>query len=199
LQALPANETVEQCVSHKISSTNILINLMFINIIKMHIITYIILGIIVIIFFSPLNFHDTGHGIIDYPLHSLYHANIEHLIANNISLYSLSFIEDIIGGKQFLFAIIFIWIVSSILLYIEFTVLPSRKVYTVGFSGVIFGLIVIYFTLLNQSPTITLAGLIISILPQLATPGISFDGHLCGIIAGILYVILFPVKKNGQT
>lgn len=162
----------------------------------MNIITYIILGILFTIFFIMKGFYDTGYDVIDYPLHALYHANLDHLIANSISFYSLSFIENIMGWKQYLFAIIFIWIVSSLLLYTEQKILPSRKVYTVGFSGVIFGLIVIYYSLLNQSPTVTFTGLTVSILPQLFVSNISFDGHLCGIIAGILYIALFPIDKN---
>jgi rhomboid domain-containing protein 1 len=162
----------------------------------MRIVTYIILGIIVLIFFSSFNFHDTGNDIIDYPLHSLYHANISHLVANGISFIALSFMEEVIGWGQFLMAILFIWIVSSIILYIIHMIFPSRKIYTVGFSGVIFGLVVVYYSLLNQSPGVTLAGLVISILPQLAIPGISFEGHLAGIIAGIIYVLLFPVKRK---
>lgn len=160
----------------------------------MNIVTYIILGIIVIIYFSRLNFYDTHYALINYPLRSLYHANMEHLIANGISLYSLSFLEEQLGHGQFLFAIIFIWIFSSILLYFIHMIFPSTKVYTVGFSGVIFGLIVIYYSMLNMSPGITFTGLVISILPQLVAPGISFYGHLSGIIAGIVYVML-PFKK----
>ncbi|XWV26009.1 putative rhomboid protein [Tupanvirus soda lake] len=162
----------------------------------MRVITYIILGIIVLIFFSSFNFYDTGYDIVDYPLRSLYHANVSHLVANGISLFALSFMEEIIGWNQFLLAILFIWIVSSILLYIIHIIFPSRKIYTVGFSAVIFGLVVIYYSLLNQSTTVTLAGLVISILPQLVVPGISFEGHLAGIISGIIYVLLFPVKRK---
>ncbi|XWV24766.1 mg642 protein [Tupanvirus deep ocean] len=165
----------------------------------MRIITYIILGIIVLIFFSSFNFYDTGYDIVDYPLRSFYHANTSHLIANGISLFALSFMEEIIGWDQFLLAILFIWIVSSILLYIIHIIFPSRKIYTVGFSAVIFGLIVIYYSLLNQSAAVTLAGLVISILPQLAIRGISFEGHLAGIIAGVIYVVLFPVKRKDSS
>lgn len=160
----------------------------------MRIVSYIILGILAIIFLSPLNFKNFNNGIIDYPIRSLYHADWSHLIANGISLYALSFIEDIMGSTQFLMAIIFIWILSSYILWGIQTIFPSRKVYTVGFSGVIFGLIVIYYSLLNSSPGFTLLGLGISILPQLFVKGISFEGHLSGIIAGIIYVLLFPVN-----
>lgn len=161
----------------------------------MRFLSYIIIGILVLIFFSPVNFYDTGKEPVDYILRSLYHANTTHLIANTFSLYSLSFIEDIIGKTQFLFSILFIWIVSSILLYFVHLVIPSRKVYTVGFSAVIFGLVVIYYSLLNRGASVTLGGLVISILPQLFIRGISFEGHLCGIVAGILYVLLFPLKR----
>lgn len=161
----------------------------------MRLLSYIIIGILVLIFFSPLNFYDIGNEPIDYILRSLYHADTTHLVANTLSLYSLSFMEDIIGKTQFLFSILFIWIVSSILLYIVHLLIPSRKVYTVGFSAVIFGLIVIYYSLLNRNASVTFAGLAISILPQLFIKGISFEGHLSGIVAGILYVFLFPLKR----
>lgn len=160
----------------------------------MKLVTYIILGIIVIIYMSPLNFYNTENELVNYAIRPFYHANLTHLLANSISLYNLSFMEDVIGQSRFFFAMIFIWIVSTIILYLIHMMVPSRKIYTVGFSGVIFGLIVIYYSLLNQNPGVTLAGLTISILPQLAIPGISFEGHLSGIIAGVLYVILFPLK-----
>ncbi|AEQ32833.1 Integral membrane [Acanthamoeba polyphaga mimivirus] len=161
----------------------------------MRYVTYILLLIMVVIYFSPANFYDTSNELVNYSLRTYYHANIEHLIANSISLYYLSFLEDLLGHTQFAIAIIFIWLVSSMILYIIHAIMPSRKVYTVGFSGVIFGLIVIYYFSLNQNPGITMTGLIISILPQLVVPGISFEGHLSGIIAGVIYVTLFPVKK----
>jgi membrane associated rhomboid family serine protease len=162
----------------------------------MRIVSYIILGILILVFFTSLNNYNTGVDIVDYQLRSFYHANFEHLAANAISFISLSFIEDIVGSARFLFMMIFIWIVSSFLLYLYQKIFPSRKIYTVGFSGVIFGLMVVYFTLLNQSPGITMLGLIISILPQLVVPGISTEGHICGIIAGVIYVLLFPIDNR---
>ena len=164
----------------------------------MRLISYIIIGVIILIFVSPFNFYDTGNEPVNYLFRSFYHANITHLAANTISLYNLSFIEEIIGQKQFFFAMLFIWIVSSILLYVIHKFIPSRKVYTVGFSAVIFGLIVVYYSLLNRSPGVTFAGLVISILPQIVIPGISFEGHLSGIIAGIIYVMLFGVKATNN-
>lgn len=163
----------------------------------MRIVSYIILGIIILVFFS-VNNYSSGNDLIDYPLRSFYHADMSHLIANGISFLALSFMEEIIGWDQLLLAILFIWIFSSILLYLYHFLFPSRKVYTVGFSGVIFGLIVVYYSLLGQSAGVNILGLIISILPQLTMIGISFEGHLAGIIAGVLYIMLFPPvdKRN---
>lgn len=160
----------------------------------MRVVSYTILAILVIVFFT-VNMKSTGNDLIDYPLRDFYHANLEHLIANSISLIALSFMEEILGWKRFLFAIIFIWILSSIILLIIHKLFPSRKIVTVGFSGVIFGLVVIYYKLLGKGSGITMIGLLISIVPQLLIPGISFEGHLSGIIAGIIYITLFPVDK----
>lgn len=167
----------------------------FFVIIIMRIVTYTILAIMFLVYFTNLNNTNTGTDIIDYPLRGFYHADISHLLANSISFYALSFMEEILGWEKFITAIIFIWIVSSLILYAIHIIMPSRKVYTIGFSGVIFGLIVVYYTLLNKSKSITMAGLIISILPQLMVTGISFEGHLSGILAGIIYVTLFPIKN----
>ena len=160
----------------------------------MRVFTIIILIIIAIIFSTNIQYN-TGQDAIDYPIRAFYHADLQHLLANGISLYNLSFMEDVLGRTKFLSAILFIWIVSSLLLYLFHTLIPSRKVYTIGFSGVIFGLIVVYFSLLGNK-NIGLAGLIISILPQIFVPGISFEGHLAGIISGIIYITIFPLNKT---
>jgi len=137
--------------------------------------------------------YDTGTEIINYQLRNFYHANLQHLLSNTISFYGLSFIEDIIGTPRFIGCIVFISIVSSLLLYIYHNIFTSRKVVTVGFSGVIFGLLVVYFTLLQQGTGLTIANLAISILPQIFVSGISWEGHVSGIVAGFIYVTLFPV------
>lgn len=161
----------------------------------MNYVSYIILGIIVIVYITSLNNLSVSSDLINYPLRAFQHANLNHIAANAISFFSLSFIEGIMGHEHFLMAMIFIWIVSSLLLYGYHSIFPSRKIKTVGFSAVIFGLIVIYYTLLGSSKMITFVGLAVSIVPQLAVSGISHEGHICGIIAGILYVTFFPVKS----
>ena len=160
-------------------------------------VTIVIIAIIVIVFLT-INFKSTGLDIIDYPIRHLYHADMTHLATNTVSVIVLSFMEEILGWKRYLFAILFIWILSSMILLLIHKMFPSRKVVTVGFSGVIFGLSVIYYKLLGASSSITLVGLLISIVPQLLVPGISVEGHLSGIIAGIIYITLFPIEIENK-
>lgn len=154
-------------------------------------ISYLIIFIMVIIFLSPYNFYDTSIEPVDYILRSTYHSNIEHLAINLFSLYNLSFIEEVIGGGPFLVAIIFIWLFSSILLYFYHKLVPSRKAYTVGFSGVIFGLVVIYYFLMDMEQTEMITHLLLAIVPQLFISGISIEGHISGIVSGFVFVGLY--------
>lgn len=157
----------------------------------MAVITIIIISIMILVYLSSLNNYQLNNEMMNYAVRSFYHADLAHLISNMISFYYLSPIEDIVGEASFVFIVVFIWIVSSLLLYTYHQLFPSRKVYTIGFSGVIFGLIVVYYSLLGQKASVSVTGLIISILPQIVIPNISFEGHIAGIIAGALYVTFF--------
>lgn len=154
----------------------------------------VILIILAIVFFTKLNNYTTHKDIIDYPLRAFYHANLTHLLANGFSFFILSFMEELIGWQNFLLAILFIWLLSSYILLGIHSFIPKTKVYTIGFSGVIFGLYVLYFSLLGNNNVVSIGGLILSILPQLFVKGVSFEGHLSGIIAGIIFVVLFKPK-----
>lgn len=124
-------------------------------------------------------------------LRPLYHNDFTHLILNSLSLYGLSSMEDVIGKSKFIQAVLFIWIVSRLLLYLLHKIAPSANTYAVGFSGVVFGLIIVYLFTLNENNQTELMYLVLSVAPQLFIPGISYVGHLCGIIAGLIYVYVF--------
>lgn len=163
---------------------------------KMKWVTYLIIGIMVLVFISPINFFDTGNDPVDYLLRTAYHANLTHLIVNMISFYYLSFIEVEIGWPLFIVAIVFIWIVSSMMLYFYHQFVPSQKVYTVGFSGVVFGLVVIYYFMMDIDRKPVFRDLFIGLVAQLFIPDISVAGHFFGIVAGFLFVGIFPELKN---
>lgn len=151
----------------------------------------------VIIFITPLNNSNTSSEIGNYLLRTAYHADLTHLLGNMLTFYGLSFIENVMGHYNFLIAVLFIWIVSSIMLYTYHSIFPSKKVYTIGFSGVIYGLIVVYISLLGNSSRISIIDLVGSLIPQLFIPQISIAGHFFGIVAGIFYVLIFKGwRKN---
>lgn len=158
-------------------------------------VTIAIIMILFLIYFS-VNNYDTGNELLNYQLRSFYHADMSHLIANCISFYALSPIESVIGWQKYIGAILFIWISSSILLYGYHKIVPSQKVHTVGFSGIVFGLTVLYFSIMRQNPSLSVIGLFVSILPQIFVPGISFEGHISGIISGIIFILIFPQNKK---
>ena len=163
-------------------------------------VTWIVVGILVLVYllvmFHGGQYWNSNIDAIDYPMRAFYHANVYHLLGNVVSFIALSFMEEAMGWMNYIFCIIFIWIVSSYILLFYHLIFPSRKVYTVGFSGVIFGLIVVYFSLIGKGSSITYLGLLISIIPQIFTIGISWEGHIAGIIAGLLFILLFPVKSK---
>ena len=159
----------------------------------MPVVTYKILGILLIIFMSELNMYSTGIDIFDYYLRTGYHVDMSHLLANGLSLIFLSPMESILGWQKFLFAILFIWLLSTLLLFLFHKIFPQRKSVTVGFSGVIFGLMVIYLSLLNKDQMLSIIALIMSIIPQFFVRGISFEGLLSVIIAGFIFIKTFNI------
>lgn len=130
--------------------------------------------------FEPLN----------YLVRTLYHGDIQHLLANMFTLYQLnSLSEHTKTTKQLIQILIFSWIGSSILLYVAHNILDQKRI-AIGFSGVLFSLIIINEFLKTGRFLSFSTSQIAEILPQILVPGISFLGHLSGILTGIIYVIL---------
>lgn len=156
-------------------------------------ITILIILILIVIYFT-VNFASTGIDFLDYQLRGLYHANLYHLLANSVSFIALSGLESAVGSMYYLLIIIFIFVVSNILLFILHAAVPNLKVLTVGFSGAVFGLAVVYAYVMSKRNRgnfiVLLLPLLISLVPQFFVPNISIEGHICGIIAGLLCVLI---------
>jgi membrane associated rhomboid family serine protease len=154
---------------------------------------------------------DSGFGIVSRNLSSLphiltapfLHANMDHIESNTPPLALLSFLAALGGLKRFLYAVAMIIVVGGLGTWL----FSPSNVSTVGASGVIFGLlgyvavrglfargpwqkawqiavgvaVFIYYqwtlVLLYPSATVT-------------TMHISWQGHLSGLIAGILAAVL---------
>lgn len=132
------------------------------------------------------------------------HGGILHLAMNMLSFTQLgASLENRIGTLSFLYHIMIFGFLSSLLhviiAYIMMLGGDSSYFYTgsLGFSGVLFTLIVIDNSIEGASPTRSLFGLILvpsSIYPwlllllmQVILRNVSFLGHLSGLLVGYLY------------
>ena len=149
-------------------------------------------------------------GIIFAPL---LHANWDHLIANTVPALILGFLMTLAGLSRFIFATAIVWIVGGFgtwLIGNLGTHCPyvgvSCESNHIGASGLIFGwlafLIVFgFFTrkvweiVVGVVVLFVYGGVLLGVLP--GTYGVSWQGHLCGAIAGVIaaYLLSGPERK----
>jgi membrane associated rhomboid family serine protease len=124
------------------------------------------------------------------------HGSFDHLMANTVPLFILGFLAALRGLGRFLAVSVLIILVSGLAVWLTS---PAGSV-TVGASGLIFG----YFSfvvlrgfidrhaldiLIGIVIAILYGGLLWGVLPIQA--GVSWQGHLFGLIGGILAAFLF--------
>lgn len=149
-------------------------------------------------------------GIVFAPL---LHANWDHLIANTVPALILGFLMTLAGLSRFIFATAIVWIVGGFgtwLIGNLGTHCPyvgvSCESNHIGASGLIFGwlafLIVFgFFTrkvweiVVGVVVLFVYGGVLLGVLP--GTYGVSWQGHLCGAIAGVIaaYLLSGPERK----
>lgn len=147
-------------------------------------------------------------GIVWAPL---LHANWEHLIANTGPALVLGFLMTLIGMARFVYATVIVWILGGFGTWLigNIGAPPGVETTHIGASGLIFGwltfLIVFgFFThkaweiIVGVVVLIVYGGVLLGALP--GTFGVSWQGHLCGAIAGILaaYLLSGPERKTRQ-
>ena len=145
----------------------------------------------IMIYFFHVPLPNTSVTGVDYILRSFYHADVIHLLSNLIVLSRLTIIGKLMSPLKLIGLLLFLSVVSSLLLYALHTLFPSTNHLTVGFSGILFGLIVVKNTLLGAKLSDMLTDVVILMVPSVITPNISFFGHLTGAIAGFIYVYIF--------
>jgi len=129
------------------------------------------------------------------------HASMMHLVMNMCSLWYLGVMEQVLGTKTWCrYTLLLVLLTNAVMLGIQAIqrrVRPpaanSGPQWTVGFSGVLFGWLAIEAILLK--PTYPLFGLhlpgyvfmfVMLGVAQLILPRVSWQGHLAGIIVGLL-------------
>lgn len=126
------------------------------------------------------------------------HIGIQHLVFNMIALYSAStLLEDIYGSIKTLL----IYFASAIMGNI-FAALFTPTTVVAGASTSIFGMFAVLATLsiVSQNNVIKNAGasylglIIINLVYNLVTPGVSIAGHIGGALGGVLATFMFSSK-----
>jgi membrane associated rhomboid family serine protease len=135
---------------------------------------------------------------------SFVHGGLLHIGMNMMSLFALGPpVEQMFGTGQYFF-IVLAFVIMQGIVYVAFSILlsfiwPSYFYQSaVGFSGVLFAMAVDEATL-SPFPTRSVFGLfnvptkvypwIMLIVLQFILPGVSFVGHLAGIVVGFLHAM----------
>ena len=149
-------------------------------------------------------------GIVFAPL---LHANWDHLIANTVPALILGFLMTLAGMSRFIFATAIVWIlggfgtwlIGNIGAHCPYVGVRCESNH-IGASGLIFGWLafLIVFGFFTRKVWEIVVGVIVllvygsvllGMLP--GTPGVSWQGHLCGAIAGVFaaYLLSGPERK----
>ena len=149
-------------------------------------------------------------GILFSPL---LHANWQHLMANTLPALVLGFLMTLAGLSRFVFATAIIWIVGGFGTWLLGDVgnTCGGNTNIVGASGLIFGWLtfLLVFGWFTRNVWEIVVGLVVlffygtillGALPVVGCTGISWQGHLCGGIAGVFaaYVLSGPERKQRE-
>jgi membrane associated rhomboid family serine protease len=146
-------------------------------------------------------------GIIFAPL---LHANWAHLMANTIPLLVLGFLMTLAGLSRFVWATAIVWILGGFGTWLignwGSNCGPTDHI---GASGLIFGWLAFLLVfgifvrrfwdiIIGLVVLLAYGGVLLGAMPVLGTcGGVSWQGHLCGAIAGVVaaYMLSAPERK----
>ncbi|MFY9337957.1 MAG: rhomboid family intramembrane serine protease [Mycobacterium sp.] len=135
-------------------------------------------------------------GILFAPL---LHADWAHLLANTVPALVLGFLVTLAGMSRFVWATAIIWIVGGLGTWLIGDIGSCRmETVHIGASGLIFGWLAfllvfgwltrhIWWIITSLVVLFVYGGILLGALPVLnRCGGVSWQGHLCGAIAGLL-------------
>ncbi len=146
-------------------------------------------------------------GIIFAPV---LHASWQHLMANTVPLLVLGFLMTLAGLSRFVWATTIVWVLGGfgtwLIGNLGSTCGPTDHI---GASGLIFGWLAFLLVfgifvrkfwdiIIGLVVLVGYGGILLGAMPVLGTcGGVSWQGHLCGAIAGVVaaYMLSAPERK----
>jgi membrane associated rhomboid family serine protease len=137
----------------------------------------------------------------------LLHANWAHLVANTVPALVLGFLVSLAGMSRFVYATVIVWILGGLGTWLIGNLGAPNGVETnhIGASGLIFGWLtfLIVFGFFTRHAWQIVVGIVVFLvyggilwgaLP--GTFGVSWQGHLCGGVAGVIaaYLLAGPER-----
>lgn len=124
------------------------------------------------------------------------HVESYHLVTNLFALYALSRVEEEMGFYPFLYLIIFLVLINTIVEYIVRKFKPDITC-SLGFSGILFGITTWeLITHRSISPSLLLAISLMVVKPNLTNKNISFSGHVIGALSGVIGGVLWKQMND---
>ena len=149
-------------------------------------------------------------GILFAPL---LHANWQHLIANTVPMLVLGFLMTLAGLSRFVWATAIVWILGGFGTWLIGNFGSScGPTDHIGASGLIFGwlsfLLVfgifvrrVWDIIIGLAVLFVYGGVLLGALPRLhMCGGVSWQGHLCGAVAGVIaaYLLSAPERRSRE-
>jgi membrane associated rhomboid family serine protease len=140
----------------------------------------------------------------------LLHANWAHLIANTIPLLVLGFLVTLAGLSRFVWATAIVWILGGFGTWLIGNLGSScGPTDHIGASGLIFGYLAfllmfglfvrkVWEIIIGLVVLFVYGGVLLGAMPVLGQcGGVSWQGHLCGALAGVVaaYLLSAPERK----
>jgi membrane associated rhomboid family serine protease len=147
-------------------------------------------------------------GIIWAPL---LHSSWDHLLANTGPALVLGFLMTLAGVSRFVYATAIVWIFGGLGTWLigNIGAPPGVETNHIGASGLIFGWLtfLIVFGWFTRNIWEIVVGLVVIVIYGAVllgmlpgTPGVSWQGHLCGAVAGVFaaYLLAGPERKERE-
>jgi membrane associated rhomboid family serine protease len=125
------------------------------------------------------------------------HIDYLHLLSNLYGIHGLSRVEKKIGTINFVLLLLSLLILNTIFELILYNLFSNQITCSIGFSGVLYGILMFELFYDNKLDYEILSSLTISIIiPSTVNKKISLSGHIIGLISGSL-IGFICMKSNG--